>query len=208
MLGDGALSLREFVMRETLPLAVVHDAILEFLRDRKDAVLQGAQAVNAYVDDPRMTQDVDVLSTRAADLAEEIRAYLARRFTIAARVRTVGEGIGYRVYQARKPKNRHLVDVRSVLTLPPSQVIEGLLVLPPPDLVASKVSSMVDRRKTAKGATDLADLRRLLLAYPELKVWEGEVADRLRAFGADEAKMVAWRDLVAEDIQPLDEDDM
>jgi hypothetical protein len=32
MLGDGALSFREFTMREPLPLAEVHEAVLEFLR--------------------------------------------------------------------------------------------------------------------------------------------------------------------------------
>ena len=54
-------------MREPLPLATIHDAVLEFLRGRDDAVLYGAQAVNAYVKEPRMTQDVDVASTRAAE---------------------------------------------------------------------------------------------------------------------------------------------
>jgi hypothetical protein len=78
MFGDGSLTFREFIMREPLPLATIQDAVLEFLRGRTDAVLFGAQAVNAYVDEPRMTQDVDILSPRAAELAEELRAYLAR----------------------------------------------------------------------------------------------------------------------------------
>ena len=69
MFGDGSLTFQEFIMREPLPLATVHDAVLEFLRDRDDAVLYGAQAVNAYVDEPRMTQDVDIASTRAEELA-------------------------------------------------------------------------------------------------------------------------------------------
>src|SRR6185503_7870172 len=99
MFGDGALTFREFEMGETLPLATIHDAVLEFLRGRDDAVLYGAQAVNAYVNEPRMTHDVDVMSTRAAELAEELRAYLNQRFHIAARVREVRGGIGYRVYQ-------------------------------------------------------------------------------------------------------------
>ena len=65
MFGDGSLTFREFAMREPHPLAVIHDAVLEFLRGRDDAVLFGAQAVNAYVAEPRMTQDVDIASTRA-----------------------------------------------------------------------------------------------------------------------------------------------
>ncbi|MGZ3380991.1 MAG: nucleotidyl transferase AbiEii/AbiGii toxin family protein, partial [Isosphaeraceae bacterium] len=83
MFGDGSLTFREFVMREPLPLATIHDAVLEFLRGRTDAVLFGAHAVNAYVDEPRMTQDVDILSPRAAELAEELRVYLSGKFQIA-----------------------------------------------------------------------------------------------------------------------------
>src|SRR5437588_5479187 len=108
MFGDGSLTLREFAMKEPLPLAKVQDAVLEFLRNRDDASLFGAQAVNAYVDEPRMTQDVDILSTRAAELAEELRLALANEFHIAVRVRMVADGKGYRVYQMREPKNRHL----------------------------------------------------------------------------------------------------
>jgi len=80
MLGDGSLTFREFVMKEPAPLAVVHDSILEFLRGRDDAVLFGAQAVNAYVDTPRMTQDVDVVSTNAEELAEQLRQHLGDQF--------------------------------------------------------------------------------------------------------------------------------
>src|SRR5262245_35415693 len=103
MFGDGSLTFREFAMREPLPLATIHDAVLEFLRGRDDAVLFGAQAVNAYVDEARMTQDVDILSQRAAELAAELQKYLKDRFHIAVRVREVKEGIGYRIYQVKKP---------------------------------------------------------------------------------------------------------
>jgi len=41
MFGDGALTLREFAMKEPLPLAKVHDAVLDFLRNRDDTVLFG-----------------------------------------------------------------------------------------------------------------------------------------------------------------------
>ena len=123
MFGEGALTFREFVMREPLPLATIQDAVLEFLRGRDDAVLFGAQAVNAYVDEPRMTQDVDILSPRAEQFAEELREYLTSRFHIVVRVREVADGRGYRLFQLQKPKNRHLVDVRSVESLPPAQAI-------------------------------------------------------------------------------------
>src|SRR5207249_733633 len=135
MFGDGSLTFREFAMREPHPLAVIHDAVLEFLRGRDDAVLYGAQAVNAYVREARMTQDVDIASTRAAELAEELRKYLNKQFHIAVRVREVREGLGYRIYQVKKPSNRQLVDLRPVEQLPPSQRVKKILVVTPPELI-------------------------------------------------------------------------
>ncbi len=193
-------------MREPHPLAIIHDAVLEFLRDRDDAVVYGAQAVNAYVDEPRMTQDVDIMSPRAVELAEELCRYLNKRFHIAVRVRKVREGLGYRIYQVRKPKNRRLVDVRPVQEFPPTKRVKKVLVVTPPELIANKVVSAVSRPKTAKGLIDLADLRRLLLTFPELKAEEGPVAERLRAAGASDEAMAVWKDLVSQEILPEDED--
>lgn len=65
MLDAGVLSFREWAMKETLPLAVLHEAVLQFLRGRGDIAVCGAHAVNAYVAEPRMTQDIDVLATHA-----------------------------------------------------------------------------------------------------------------------------------------------
>ena len=206
MFGDGALSFREFVMREPHPLATIHDAVIEFLRGRDDAVLYGAQAVNAYVDESRMTQDVDLMSARAEDLAEELRAFLNERFHIAVRVRKVREGLGYRIFQLRKPKNRHLVDVRPVSALPPAQRVEGVLVLPPPELIASKVISYHGRRGKPKSGTDWRDLAMMLLQFPDLKLKEGAVRDCLLAAGADSAVLQAWDEIVAQPIAPEGED--
>ncbi|MEJ7730075.1 MAG: nucleotidyl transferase AbiEii/AbiGii toxin family protein [Polyangiaceae bacterium] len=182
--------------------------MLDFLRGRTDALLFGAQAVNAYVAEPRMTQDIDLMSTRAAELAEEIRAHVGERFSIATRVRVIRGGMGFRVYQLQEPRNRHLVDVRAVRELPASRAVDGVLVLGPPELIAAKVVSMVARDKSPKGATDLADLRRLLLAFPGLKVEGEEVDASLTASQASPAAFTAWRQLVAEDIQPEDDDDV
>ncbi|HVS81645.1 MAG TPA: hypothetical protein VHE60_07905 [Pyrinomonadaceae bacterium] len=99
MLNAGTLTFKEFAMGEQLPLATIHDAVLEFLRGRDDAVVFGAQAVNAYVGEPRMSQDIDLISTRAVELAEELRDYLSERFHIAVRVRVIGAGKGYRLFQ-------------------------------------------------------------------------------------------------------------
>ena len=46
-------------MAENLTLATIYGVVLELLRGRAGAAIFGAQAVNAYVDNPRMTQDVD-----------------------------------------------------------------------------------------------------------------------------------------------------
>ncbi|MEJ7699332.1 MAG: hypothetical protein WKF71_06750 [Pyrinomonadaceae bacterium] len=70
MLNADVLTFQEFAMREPLPLSKIHQAVLEFLQGRDDVVLFGAQAVNAYVSEPRMTQDVDLLLVRAKDLGE------------------------------------------------------------------------------------------------------------------------------------------
>ena len=194
-------------MREPLPLSTIHDAVLGFLRGRDDAAVFGSQAVNAYVRQPRMTQDVDILSTSAEELAGQLRQELADRFQIAVRIRVVANGSGYRLYQVRKPKNRHLVDVRSVSQLPTCNRLGEILVPVPTELIRQKLVSMVGRPNAPKGTTDMADLQRLLLAFPELKTADGEVADGLRAAGVEEKTMNAWYDLVAREIMPEEDDD-
>ena len=207
MFGDGPLLFREYVMREPVPLAIIHTAVIEFLRGKNDAVLFGAQAVNAYVDEARATQDVDVLSLRAAELAEEIRGHLNARFHIAARVWAVREGIGYRVFQLRKPKNRHLVDVRPVESLPPNQLVEQVRVVSPAELIANKVAAYHHRKGTPKAGTDWRDTAILLLTFPHLKEYEGSVQERLVAGGADEAVLSTWREIVEQEIRPQDEEE-
>ena len=154
-----------------------------------------------------MTQDVDILSPKAPELAEELRVHLAEKFQIAIRIRTVADGKGHLLYQIRKPKNRHLVDVRAVDGLPAHQVIEKILVIPPADLIGQKVQSTINRSQSAKGPTDLADIRRLLLTFPELKAFEGPIAERIRATGASSDALEAWRGIVAQEIAADDDDD-
>lgn len=201
MFGDGSLTFREFAMKEPLPLATVHDAVIDFLRNREDAVLFGAQAVNAYVDEPRMTQDVGILSTRAREFAEELRAYLAATFRIAVRVREVAGGKGFRIYQLREPKDRHLVDVRQVAAFPPTTLIAQVRVPTPEELIAQKVISLSMRSAQPKGDTDRRDLKVLLLEYPALKATTGPVRDRLVAAGAAAPAITEWEAIVASEIQ-------
>jgi hypothetical protein len=194
-------------MREPVPLATIHDAVLEFLRDRKDAVLYGAQAVNAYVSESRMTQDVDIASTGGREFAEELRAYLNQRFNMAVRVRNIRKGLGNRIYQVQKAENRHLVDIRPVEELPPAKRIKKVLVVTPPELLAGKVAAWVRRRGKPKAGTDWRDQALLLLTFPDLKTEEGPVAERLHAAGAGPEVMAAWKELVAQEIIPEDEDE-
>ena len=194
-------------MREPLPLATVHDAVLEFLRGRTDVVVFGATAVNAYVPEPRMTQDIDLMSPRAAELAEELREYLGERFKIAVRVRVIGGGKGYRVFQLRKEGNRHLVDLRPVTTLPASQSVEGVLVVSPAELIALKVASYHMRKGKAKAFLDRRDLAMLFFAFPDLKNETGFVESSLRSLGVSEEVMNSWRELVAEKIEESTDED-
>jgi hypothetical protein len=193
--------------QEPVPLASIHQAVLEFVSNRDDVVLYGAQAVNAYVDEPRMTQDVDLAATDAARLAKEIQVYLRSRFHIAVRVRDVAEGRGFRVYQLQRPKNRHLVDLRSVPSLPPAQRIGTLLVVEPAELIAGKLIAYQKRRGTPKSGTDWRDLAMLVLTFPELRTSAGPVRQRLEVAGAGAEVMAAWEDLIAQEIRPATEDE-
>jgi nucleotidyltransferase AbiEii toxin of type IV toxin-antitoxin system len=200
MLNAGTLTFEEFAMREQLPLATIHDAVLEFLRGRDDAVVFGAQAVNAYVGEARMSQDIDLVSTRAVELAEELREHLSERFHIAVRVREIGDGRGFRLFQIQKPRDRHLVNLRTVESLPHAQQIEDVLVTSPPDLIAQKAISYHARRGQPKAGTDWRDLAMLLLTFPELKKEQGPVSEALRSSKASEDVMKTWSDLIAQEI--------
>lgn len=194
-------------MREPLPLAAIHEAVLEFLRGRDDVVVFGAMAVNAYVSEPRMTQDIDLMSTRAPELADELRAHLSERFHIAVRVREVRGGKGYRLFQMQKTGNRHLVDVRPVDSLPQSQTIEGILVLAPAQLIAHKATSFHSRQGQPKGFSDMRDLAVLFLTFPEMKTQSGAVSNALQALGATAGEMKTWRELVAQELSAPNDDD-
>jgi hypothetical protein len=207
MLNAGILTFQEFAMREPLPLATIQEAVLKFLQNRDDVVVFGAQAVNAWVSEPRMTQDIDLVSTCAEALAEEIRGYLSDRFHIAVRVREVKTGLGYRVFQIQKVGNRHLVDLRMVTELPIARRIENIWVMAPDELVAWKVIAYHSRRGKPKAGTDWRDIAMLLLKFPELKVLGGAVRDRLVAAQASVEVMEVWESLVAQEILAVDEDD-
>jgi hypothetical protein len=207
LLADAPLTFREFMSKEGLPLSTVFREMFTFLTTRSDAVLFGAHAVNAYCEPERMTQDVDLLSTDAAALAEQLRSHLAAKFTIAVRVREVVPGVGFRIYQVQKPKNRHLADVRQVASLPPHETREGILTISPLELVVMKTVSLYERRGKEKGLSDRLDLHRLLHAFPALKADEGAVVARLGELGCSEGVLAAWRGVVGETFEADDDGD-
>lgn len=188
-------------MGEPLPLATVHQAVLEFLRDRDDVVLFGAQAVNAYVDTARVTQAIDLMSTRAKELAGELRDHLAERFHIALRVRTIDKGRGYRLFQVRKTGNRHLVDLRPVKQLPKSKRIGKVSVIAPAELIALKVIAYHTRRGQPKSGTDWRDIAELVLQFPNFKKEKGEVLEALKEKDVDDAVLDLWKELVTKEIR-------
>ena len=205
MLNADVLSFQEFVTREPLPLSTIQGAVLEFLQGREDAVLFGAQAVNAYVSEPRATQDVDVMSNRAHEFAEELRSYLSDRFHIAVRIREVREK-GLRIFQVRKEGNRHLVDVRIEVNLPDHEAVEKIQVLTPVEMIVSKILSYESRRGKPKAGTDWRDLAMLLNRFPELKERNGVVSGILAEREASEFATEFWNGLVSQDFS-VDEDD-
>ncbi len=205
MLNAEVLTFQEFVMHEPLPLSKIQGAVFEFLQGRDDAVLFGAQAVNAYVSEPRATQDVDILSNRAKEFAEELREHLSERFHIAVRVREIKEK-GLRIYQVRKEGNRHLVDVRIEASFPATETIEQIRVLTPVELTASKVIAYRSRYGQAKSWSDRRDLTLLLQRFPDLKVRDGEVEETLKLRGAEPDAIEFWYELVDQDFSIEDED--
>jgi hypothetical protein len=203
MLNAGVLTFQEYAMRETLPLAAIHEALLDFLRGRKDVVLFGAIAVNAYASEPRMTQDIDLLSTDAKNLAEELKSFLSDKFHIAVRVREVGDK-GLRIYQVRKEGNRHLIDVRAIVNFPETEIVEEIQVLSPLELIVSKIISFQSRYGKPKSWTDRRDIAVLLLRFPELKE---KVSGSLQSKNVGEAVLETWTEIASQDFQLEDEDE-
>jgi Nucleotidyl transferase AbiEii toxin, Type IV TA system len=207
MFNADVLTFQEFVMREQLPLSTIHNAVFGFLRGRDDVALFGAQAVNAYVTEPRMTQDIDILALHASEIAENLKSHLSAKFHIAVRVRQLKGGRDYRLYQIQKSGNRHLVDIRQIEQLPQTQQIADVQVLTPVELIASKIISYHRRRGKPKSGTDWRDLAMLLLTFPELKSETGPVYDALQVSNAEAELFDLWRELVATPFEMEDDED-
>ncbi len=91
--------------------------------------------------------------------------------------------------------------------MPLTQTIGQVLVAAPAELIAQKVTAYHQRRGKPKSGTDWRDLALLLLKFPELKREFSPVRARLTTAGADEALLKLWRELVAQEIKPTEEED-
>jgi hypothetical protein len=206
LLFDAPITLREAVSKEPSLAEIFKYVLSQLADDPEDVALFGSQAVNAYVEPPRMTADIDILSTHAEVFADNLCDQLAEKFHIAVRVRVVARGSGFRIYQLRSGKNRHLVDVRQVDKMPQIEHVEGVPVVSAPDLIVMKLASVVARGGTDKGLTDRVDLHRLLMAFPEFRsTTSGPVVGRLR--GASQDLWNAWNEILSERIVRSDDDE-
>ena len=77
----------------------------------------------------------------------------------------------------------------------------------PPELIARKVTSYHSRRGQQKGFSDMRDLAMLFLTFPELKRESGAVNDVLKTLSATAEEMNTWRELVAQEIRPPNDDE-
>ena len=152
-----------------------------------------------------MTAGVDLLSTDGLGLANDLRAWLSDKFHIAVRVREVVDG-GFRVYQLRKPKNRHLVHVRHVAALPAFRQIEGIRVVEPAELVALKAMAVAGRKSHEKALSDRLDLHRQLRTFPELRAEDGLVPLRLSTLGASGDALLAWQEVARQPLESVDDE--
>ena len=129
---------------------------------------------------------------------------MSELFHIAVRVREIGDGKVFRIYQTRKEGNRHLVNIRPIEDFPETQTVEEIRILSPIELIVSKVISFHSRKGIPKAGTDWRDLAVLILRFPELKE---KVSAALQAKNIDEAVLETWSEIKSQDLRIEDEDE-
>jgi hypothetical protein len=193
--------------REPLPLATIQAAVFDFLRDRDDVVVVGKQAVNVYVDKPCITQDFDLISVFAEELAQELCKHLSQLFYSIIRMRKVKKGQGYLVYQVQSSGNRYLADITQVIELPEAQRIKQVLIMDPAELIASKWISYYEWRGQPESWIDWQDLEMILSAFPELKHESSRVLNCLISAGATKNVLELWGEVMGIKIDLKEDED-
>jgi Nucleotidyl transferase AbiEii toxin, Type IV TA system len=184
----------EFAMNEKVPLAEIFRLVFTVLSEHDDVSVYGSQALNVYVKPPRMTEDIDVFSQHAPELAETLRDTINRTFHVAIRIRRSADGKGLRLYQTTRESKRHLIDIRPTVDLPPTVRMNGVGVVVPAFLAAMKVIASVDRANLLDREQDTIDLRKLLAAIPELRT-DPDVDKYLSDLNASPDALAKWEDL-------------
>ena len=87
-----------------------------------------------------------------------------------------------------------------------SESIEA--VLTPAELIVSKVLSYDSRRGKPKSGTDWRDAAVLLRQFPQYKVADGEISQRLLDKDASATAMKSWQQLVEQDLTEDEDDDL
>ncbi len=86
--------------------------------------------------------------------------------------------------------------------MPPVERLEGLCILRPDALVASKVIAYHRRRGRPKSGTDWRHVAELLLKFPELKADPGPVTESLRIAAVSPEVLATWKEIVSQQIGP------
>ena len=126
-----------------------------------------------------------------------LRDFLNQRFHIAVRVRDVREGLGYRIYQVQKPKNRHLVDLRPVAEMPPAQRVNEVLVVTPPELRHETWFNEETYAALREAGAALCVAESEDLATPPVRTASFGYF-RLRRLDYDESALRKWAEIVKE----------
>lgn len=207
MFGDGSLSFQEFIAKEPHPIWVVQDVIFEALENRVDVVMTGSHAVNAYVDEARWAEDVDVLARDTKAVAQQLADYIEARLPMELEVTHAVKRDALIVRQANRDRGRRFVHVHEVAEFPAYRVIQGVRVLEPAITVAHKMLTLARRWSSATAGIDRRDVAYMLLAFPEFKNMEGPVSDAFAELEASPKTMELWKEIVEAPLLPEDDDE-
>lgn len=156
------LALSEYLMKEPLPLATLHDAIFDFCRGRTDLCVFGSQAVSQHSAVPRMTQDVNIMAEEPDKVSRELARCLSARFAhrLAVRVRVVrrdGRVLGYRIYQRRSARQDAVDALRLMVARPELRASDLLPLWSALGAPATAADTFDKLRAEARPSTDADD---------------------------------------------------
>ena len=152
------MTVREYLNKTEVTVETIQREVLDFISGRQDIVVIGAWGVNmhASLNDQRHTNDIDVVTVNAREIANLIASHLHQRLGIAARIRECKHV--FRVYRKLNGRTQHLVDILGSKTLPDHCSIGGIMVATVASLIKMKEFSEKQRSDPRKKLLDQADL--------------------------------------------------